>query len=71
MVLINYVVTFFFLKMPKIWVGQMMLNGEKAGRALDGHKTKAGKYLVQKNQWPVKKTRATVLENKRPFVFFE
>ena len=25
----NYVVTFFFWKMPKIWVGQMMLNREK------------------------------------------
>ena len=25
----NYVITFFFLKMPKIWVGRMMLNREK------------------------------------------
>ena len=25
----NYVVSFFFLKMLKIWVGQMMLIGEK------------------------------------------
>ena len=25
----NYVVTFFFLKRPKIWVGWTMLNGEK------------------------------------------
>ena len=27
----NYVVTFFFLKMTKIWVGQTTLNGEKRG----------------------------------------
>ena len=32
---------------------------------------RTGKYLVQKNQWPVTKTRATVWENNRPFVFFE
>ena len=25
----NYVVTFFFLEMPKIWVGRTTLNGEK------------------------------------------
>ena len=25
----NYVVTFFFLEMPKIWVGQTTLNGEE------------------------------------------
>ena len=25
----NYVVTFFFLKMPKIWVGRTTVNGEK------------------------------------------
>ena len=25
----NYVVTFFFLKMPKIWVGRTTLKGEK------------------------------------------
>ena len=25
----NYVITFFFLKMPKIWVGRMMLNRGK------------------------------------------
>ena len=25
----NYVVTFFFLKMPKIWVGRTTLNGER------------------------------------------
>ena len=25
----NYVVTFFFWKMPKIWVGRTTLNGEK------------------------------------------
>ena len=25
----NYVVAFFFLKMPKIWVGRTTLNGEK------------------------------------------
>ena len=25
----NYVVTIFFLKMPKIWVGQTTVNGEK------------------------------------------
>ena len=25
----NYVITFFFLKMPKIWVGRTTVNGEK------------------------------------------
>ena len=25
----NYIVTFFFLKMPKIWVGRTTVNGEK------------------------------------------
>ena len=25
----NYVITFFFLKMPKIWVGQTTVKGEK------------------------------------------
>ena len=28
---LNYVVTFFFLKMPKIWVGRTTANGEKRG----------------------------------------
>ena len=27
--LFNQVITFFFLEMPKIWVGQTTLNGEK------------------------------------------
>ena len=27
----NYFVTFFFLKMPKIWVGRTTVNGEKNG----------------------------------------
>ena len=31
----NYVIMFFFLKMPKIWVGRMMLNGETKER-MDG-----------------------------------
>ena len=26
---LNYIVTFFFWNMPKIWVGQATLNGEK------------------------------------------
>ena len=30
----NYVVTYFFLKMPKIWVGRTTLNGEKQRMAL-------------------------------------
>ena len=30
----NYVVTYFFLKMPKIWVGRTTLNGEKKKMAL-------------------------------------
>ena len=30
----NYVVTFFFLKMLKIWVGRTTLNGEKKRMAL-------------------------------------
>ena len=31
----NYVVTFFFLKMPKIWVGRTTLKGEKKRMAYD------------------------------------
>ena len=31
----NYRVTFFCLKMPKIWVGRMMLNREKKRMALE------------------------------------
>ena len=34
----NYVVTFFFLKMPKIWVGQTTLNGEKKEDGRSGEK---------------------------------
>ena len=30
----NYVVTFFFLKMPKIWVGRTTPNGEKRENGL-------------------------------------
>ena len=33
----NYVVTFFFLKMPKIWVGRMTLNGEKKEDGLNDY----------------------------------
>ena len=35
----NYVVTFFFLKMPKIWVSQTTLNGEKMRMALERKQT--------------------------------
>ena len=31
---LNYVVTFFFLKMPKIWIGRTTVNGEKNGDGL-------------------------------------
>ena len=31
---LNYVVTFFLLKIPKIWVGRTTLNGEKKGMPL-------------------------------------
>ena len=35
----NYIVTsFFFLKMPKIWVGQTTLNGERKEDGLKGVK---------------------------------
>ena len=34
----NCVVTFFFLKMPKIWVGQTTLNGEKKEDGLNSNK---------------------------------
>ena len=33
----NYVVTFFFLKMPKIWVGWMTLNGKKKEDGLNDY----------------------------------
>ena len=35
---LNCVVTFFFLKMPKIWVGQTTLNGEKKEDGLNSNK---------------------------------
>ena len=34
----NCVVTFFFLKMPKIWVGQTTLNGEKKEDGVNSNK---------------------------------
>ena len=35
---LNCVVTFFVLKMPKIWVGQTTLNGEKKEDGLNSNK---------------------------------
>ena len=34
----NYIITFFFLKMPQLWVDQMMLNGEKKEDGLTAKK---------------------------------
>ena len=44
----NYVVTFFFLKMPKIWVSQTTLNGEKKEDGLKDKKNIIFGKLVEK-----------------------
>ena len=45
----NYVVTFFFLKMPKIWVSQTTLNREKKGDGLKDKKILFSGNLLKKN----------------------
>ena len=42
---VNYVITFFFVLMPKIWVGRTTLNGQEKG---DGLRQKETNVLSSK-----------------------
>ena len=53
----NYFVTFFFLKMSKIWVGWMTVNGEKKDDGLSLIEQRESTLLTL---WPVEDLQYTV-----------